>query len=280
MGTRLTGAAAKLVSVTGSTDLDQLLVTALREVSLTYNSEADQEDTSGKGNGYFTAAQGLSNGTLSFEGIYPRSAPRYGASGLLTISGHTFYGVQSWNLNFDFGEEDITGMDGTAKTARDFMPLGVPQIRGSLTAHADSATALASIAATHASGGDVVFKLTEDGAADPSFTGTGVGLVGKLGFTTTPRGVIKPTYDFLISGQLTSVAGSTLPALLPAGTVDASDWDLNSDGSADVSLVFQTAASRTYTGNAFLRSLSVKVGVGELISVNGEIRFTGTVTPA
>jgi len=44
--------------------------------------------------------------------------------------------------------------------------------------------------------------------------------------------------------------------------------------------VFQTAASRTYTGNAFLRSLSVKVGVGELISVNGEIRFTGTVTPA
>jgi hypothetical protein len=280
MGTRLTGSAAKIVSVTGSTDLEQLLVTALRDTELTFNTEADQEETSGKGDGYFTAAQGLANATLDFTGLYPRSAPRYGASGLLTIDGHTFYGVQSWNLDFDFGEDDITGQDGTAKTARDFMPLGFPRISGSLTAHADSASALSSIAATHAAGGNVVFKLTEDGGADPSFTGTSVGLVGKLGFTTTARGVIKPTYDFIVSGQLTSVAGSSLPALLPAGTVDASDWDLNSDGSADVSLVFQTAASRTYTGNAFLRSLSVKVGVGELIGVSGSIRFTGAVTPA
>lgn len=279
MGTRLTGAAAKFVSVTGSTDLDQVF-TALRDVSLTFKETGDQEDTSGKGDGYRTMAQGLSSATLEFQGLYPRAAPRYGASGLITIAGTTFYSVESYTLNFDFGEEDITGMDGTAKTARDFMPLGFPEISGSLVGRADSATALGSVSATHAAGANVVFKLTEDGAADPSFTGSAVGLIGGHGWTTTARGVIKPTYDFVVSGQLTSVAGSTLAALLPAGTVDASDWDLNSDGSADVSLVVQTAGSRTYTGNAFLRRLTVEVGVGQLIRVNGEIRYTGAVSKA
>jgi len=280
MGTRLTGAAAKIVSVTSGSDLEQVLVTALRDVELTFDTQADQEDTSGKGDGYKTLAQGLANSTLAFRGLYPRAAPRYGASGLITIAGTTFYNVQSYRLRFDFGEEDITGMDGTAKTARDFMPAGFPEITGSLVGHADSATALGSIGATHAAGANVVFKLTEDGAADPSFTGSSVGLIGKLGFTTTARGVIRPTYDFAISGQLTSVAGSTLAAVLPAGTVDASDWDTNADGSADVSLVFQTASSRTYTGNAFLRELDVNVQVGGLIEVSGTVRFTGAVTPA
>lgn len=279
MGTRLTGAAAKFVSVTGSTDLDTLF-TAIRDVKLSFNQTADQGDTSGMGNGYFTAAQGLYNATMDFEGLYPRTSPRYGASGLVTIAGSTFYAAKSLRLNFDFGEQDITGMDGTAKTARDFMPSGFPTISGSLTAHADSATALSPVTAIHTAGGNVVFKLTEDGAADPSFTASAAGLIGSLKFDATPRDVIVATYDFIVSGALTSVAGSTLPALLPAGTVDASDWDINTDGSADVSLVFQLASGRTYTGNSFLRTLTLDVAPGELVKVGGSIRFTGAVTPA
>lgn len=279
MGTHLTGAAAKFVSVTGSTDLDTLF-TAIRDTELNFKQTAQQEDVSGKGDGYQTLSQGLYEATVDFKGVYPRAAPRFGASGLVTISGSTFFNAQSLRLDFDFGEEDITGMDGTAKAARDFMPSGFPIISGSLTANADSAAAIASVAAVHASGGNVVFKLTEDGAADPSFTGSSVGLIGGMNFTTTARGVIKPSFDFVVSGQLTSVAGSTLAALLPAGTVDRSDWDTNSDGTADVSLVIQTAASRTYTGNAFLRSLSVEVAPGQPIMVSGTIRYTGAVTPA
>jgi len=279
MGTILTGELGAVVSATAGSDLEQLLVTALRDTTLSYKEDATIEDTSGKGDGYMTRAVGLRSGTLNFEGLYPRSSPRFGASGLFTLTGTTFTQVESYTLDIDWGEEEITGMASAGVTSRSYMPLGYPEFKASIVCRADSASALPSTTALHGSAANIAFKLTEDGT-DPAFTGSAVGLIASKGVQSGQRGAIKPTYDVMLTGQLTSVAGSTLPALLPAGTVDRSDWDTNSDGSADVQLVWKVATGRTYTSYAFLRSLRVVVAVNQLIRVSGVIRLTGDIATA
>lgn len=287
----ITGELCKLTSVTpasaGTYDMEYLLETALRDVSLTYNERADQEDVTGKGDGYRTFSQGLHSATLDFKGRWPRSAPRFGASGNLTLGSSSLYLIEGWTLDIDFGEEDITSFTGAAQGSRVYRPAGFPEISGSIQCRASSGAALAAPAAIHASAENVTFKLTEDGASDPGFTATM--LLGTLSTTAGGRQLIRPRYDFVVSGQMTSVAGSTLPGIFPdtyvvgstGGTAAGSTtWDTNSDGTPDMTVVWQNAASRTYSAAAFLRTLRIECMVGQIIDVSGQLRISGAVTPA
>ncbi len=287
----ITGELGKITSVTpasaGTYDIEYLLETALRDVTLSYDQTAAQEDVTGKGDGYQTFSQGLYRATLDFEGRWPRSAPRFGTSGLITLGSSTVYLVESWSLDIDFGEEEITAFTGAAQSGRSYRPSGFPQIKGSMVCRQSSGAALTGPAANHASAENVTFKLTEDGAADPGFTSTL--LIGKLKTSVGGRGLVKPQYDFVVSGQMTSVAGSTLPGIFPdtyvvgatGGTAAGSTtWDTNSDGTADVTILWQNAASRTYSAAGFLRSLRIECAVNQIVRVSGQILLSGTVTPA
>lgn len=276
-GYPLTGELAKFNSVTSATDLNQLLVTAIKSLSMTFNANADSEDVSGDGDTATKYTTGLYESTLDFEGVYPKAAPRYGNSGLVTFGGGYAEFVYSYVLDFDFGEEDITSFSGTAPTARAFRPSGRPQVRGSYTARPVSGNAVALPSAVNSTGSAATFKLTED-STDPAFTGSII-VTGKR-LIAGGRSLATLSYDFMFADTVTAVAGTTLPAVLPAGAVDVSDWDLNSDGVADVTVVWQTAASRTYSAACFLRSLRVECGVGDVVKISGTIRNTGAVTLA
>lgn len=276
MGYPITGELGKINSVTSSTDLDALN-TAMKTLTLKFSSSVPTEDISGNGDTVTKKVAGLRDSSWDFEGRYPKASPRLGNSGLVTFSSGYVQYCESWYLDFDFGEEDITAFTGSAITDRVYRPSGRPVITGGYTVRAVSDTALSLPTAANGTGAAATFKITED-STDPAFSGNII-ITGQ-NFTTGGREQVKNEYTFEFADTVTSVAGSTLPAILPAGTVDAADWDTNGDGTPDVQAVIQTAASRTYTHYVFIRSLRVECAVGAVTKVTGTLRVTGTVTTA
>lgn len=295
MGYPITGRGAKITCATSSTDLNHIFGTAdtsgsVRVISFTPSLESGEHDITGfRASGVTSASfiAGLRSGTIDFEALYPNSTsaaaattPRLGNSGLVTFGSGYVYLVDSWSLDVDFGEEDITGMDGTAIGARSYMPGGVVSWRGSWSGRFDSATAPTDPSAVNSAGAAATFKLTEDGANDASFTGSIIVPRGPR-VDVAPRSQVKVSYDFMGTGDLTAVAGSTLPCIFPAGVVDSSDWDTSgTDGAADVQVVATFASGRTLTSYAFLRSVRVQCNIGEPIRVSGSLRLTGAWTVA
>lgn len=277
MGYPTTGELAKFNSVTGSTDLSQLLVTAVKNLRMTFNETAPVEDVSGDGDTATKMVAGLYESSLEFEGVYPKSSPRFGNSGLVTFGSGYAQFVESWSMEFDFGELDITAFAGTAPTTRVYRPAGRPIVRGTYTARLVSDAAFANVSAVNSTGAAATFKLSEDGT-DPGFSGSI--LASRVAVSAGGNGLQTAAYSFEFADAVTSIAGSTLPALLPSGTVDVSDWDTNGDGTPDVAIVWQTAASRTVTANGYLRSLRVECNVGDVIRVSGTIRNSSAVTLA
>lgn len=287
-----------LSCATGSTDLNHLFgnsttTGSVRVQQWTFNPEADENEVTGFNSGTVTSrayTSGLFAGTIDFQGIYPKSltaasvaTPRLGNSGLITFASaaDAVTYAHECDLSFEFGEVEITAFTGAAVTARVFKPLGIVQWGGSWTTrHANSPT-LPQPTAVNTGGAAATFKFTEDGAADPSITGSIIVPRGPA-MTVDPRnGDIKATYQFRGDGDATSVAGSTIRAILPAGTIDASDWDSSgSDGTPDVTVVATAATSRTYTGAMFLRSLRIQWALGSLIQVSGTLRCAGAVAGA
>ena len=285
----------KITCATSSTDLNHMLGSTattgcLRVNRWTYNPESDLIDTTAFGASAITSASNLSglfNGSFDFEAMYPKivtaasaTTPRLGNSGLITFassSGKVTY-AHEYELNFEFGEEDITDFIGTPVSVRKFKPLGLVRASGQWTTRHDSAATLPAVTAVNTGGAAATFKLTEDGTADVAITGSIVIPRGPS-FTVDPRtGQIRATYQFTFDGDATAVAGDTLPCVFPAGTIDASDWDTNTDNTPDVTVVGTAVTGQTYTATGFLRSLRIRVAVGQMIEVGGSIRLNGAVS--
>lgn len=281
-GRPLTGAAATITSVTSSTDLNRLLMTALKNTTITLSEDAEEfevSELSGSGSGAEYIV-GLASGSFDFEGVYPKSAPRIGNSGLVTYASGYAEFVNSWRLQCEYGETDITAFTGSAVLGRTFMPNGVYNWSGSYTAHAVSGNAISSVTAANTAAASATFKITEDGGSDPT-------LSGNILATAVRQTIRKPDlqvceYTFRGSGDITETKGSSLPALRVAstGAWTVPDWDTDADGDSDVEVVLTTASGRTITAYAFLRSISVEVAIGQPIRVSGSVRFNGTITRA
>lgn len=277
MGAPTRGALAKFNSVTSATDLNNLLVTAIKNLTMKYRESGQNAEVSGDGETVTKYVAGLHESSLDFEGVYPKASPRWGNAGLVTFaSGYVQY-CDGWTMDFDFGEDDITSFAASAPTSKVFMPSDRPIVTGTFSVRAVTDTALSPPSALNGIGASAAFKICEDGT-DPAFTGLIIvdGEDGSFGGRNQQR----VTYNYRFSDTVTSVAGSTLPAILPAGTVDPSDWDLDGDGVPDVTTVWQSAASRTYSAAGYLKSLSIAVSMGDVIKVSGTIRNSGPVTRA
>jgi hypothetical protein len=284
----ITGSTATLSSVTSATDLNRLLVTALKIQEVTFqieNESFDITELSGSGAGV-ERMMGLQSGTMSFTGHFPKTAPRTGNSGLVTWGSSNGYAqyVQDWKLDVDFGEIEITAFNATAPTAKRYMPNGIYQWSGSYTAHAvnDNTTVAYRVpSALHATAATATFKITEDGASDPAFSGSAF-------VTQISNPIRKPekqalAYTFQGTGSLTETVGSTLPPLVRAttGAIGTPDWDTDGDGVPDVAVVFNTfvgATTHAYNAKAFLKSLSIEVSPGQPIRVSGSLRLNDATT--
>lgn len=280
MGYQLSSEEGNLESSATTVDFYQAFFTACRLVRAALTINADSADATVLQSGSTSFMQGLYNYSIEVEALYPTSAPRYGNQGFVTFASGYVPFIKSFNLDFDFGEIDITSRaaaDGTALAARIYRPAHRPIVSGSFTTLVDSATKPTALVAANAAAAAATFKLAEGGAADPSFTGN-IRTISRTGPSIGPAGEQMVEYGFQFDGAVTSVAGTTgTPALLPAGTVDGADWDASGAGLGN-DIEFSTVSGTSYTGTGFLRTLRIEVPSDGPIRVTGTIRGSGALT--
>lgn len=289
----ITGGTAVLDSVTSSTDVNRLLVTALSIEEVTYQLESDTFDITpldGSGAGAANVA-GLMSGTVSFSGYYPKPTPRIGNSGLVSFATSAGYAqvVKSWKIDVDFGEIDITSHDGSAVAAKRYMPSGVYTWGGSYTAHAVSDDTEISYRKptpinNTSTGGTATFKITEGGASDPALTGSII--VSQIANQIRKPNAQELAYTFRGSGAISETVGSNTtntPQLRVATSNPwgVPDWDTNGDGVPDVTLTYKTfvgSSTLRYTSACFLKSVSIECTQGQPIKISGVLRLTDAIT--
>lgn len=282
----LTSETGNLTCTAASGDLLYLFGTALRMTTdlATLNVNANEVDVTQattSGVNMMAKINGLRDGTVDFSGIWPRTSPLSAMSALVTFaSGYVQY-VNSFNIDIDWPEIDITSFTGVASTGyRTWMPGGTGSWSGSWTCKADNATALSMPSLGAAS--SATFKFFEDGTNDPTMSGS-IG-TPKLSQKVKVGDYSEATYSFSGSGDLQQKAGDALPGILYAGTtltnVTKPTWDLNGDGTPDNTCVLTVATGRTYTFPAFWTKLSLSWKPDDVVRVTGTLRVAGAITVA
>ena len=273
----LTSETGNLTCTAASGDLLYLFGTALRMTTdlATLNVNANEVDVTQattSGVNMMAKINGLRDGTVDFSGIWPRTSPLSAMSALVTFaSGYVQY-VNSFNIDIDWPEIDITSFTGVASTGyRTWMPGGTGSWSGSWTCKADNATALSMPSLGAAS--SATFKFFEDGTNDPTMSGS-IG-TPKLSQKVKVGDYSEATYSFSGSGDLQQKAGDALPGILYAGktltNVTKPTWDLNGDGTPDNTCVLTVATGRTYTFPAFWTKLSLSWKPDDVVRVTGKI---------
>lgn len=266
--------------VTG--DLLYLFGTAIRVGSdvatLTIESnEYDATTPTGSAVSMRTMNAGLRQGTVAFTGIWPRAANPLGLSALITYAAGYVEYVRSFTINMQFPEIDITTAAGAAGTYRRWMPGGTGTWGGTYTslAKSDAGITMPTVGAASAA----TFKLGEDGASDPTLSGsiTAPRLVQTVKIGAESQAV----YSFTGSGALTQAAGSALPGIFAAsGAITKPTWDIAGNGVPDNNMVLTVASGRTYTFPAFWTNLSLNWQMDQPVQVSGTLRIAGDVTVA
>jgi hypothetical protein len=223
--------------------------------------------------------------SAAFSGIWPRTTTPLGISSNVTYaSGYVQY-INAWSIDIAWPEIDITYFAGGATGPTDpstswrrWMPGGIGMWSGTYTCKADDATA-PSMPSTGAAAA-ATFKMVEDGATDPNFTGD----------ITTPRLVQRVrlgdfselTYNFSGSGNLTQAAGTTLPGLTAAsGAITKPTWNITAtDSKPDNTCVLTVATGRTYTFPAFWNRLNLSWKTDDVVRVTGTLRVADVPTVA
>lgn len=277
----ITGELGRVVSVTHSTDLDQLFEVATRSNQITYNVSGGTQDVSGDG-ATSTSYIGLPREwSFDFEAWYPKAAPKSGNTGLVTYASGTTYFVSRYDLDFDFGEADCSGFDAAGLDWKLFRPSGRPVVTFNYTCHTPNDTAITLPTAANSGGAAATFKLCEDGAADPTISGNII--VEQLGQAFGGAGAVMVNYGGRFSGAVTMTAGTNLPNLISASSpfvVVTPNWGNGTIGPNTVQVVTQSVTGRTYTGHAWLRRLRISCEVGGALQITGTCRGFGALALA
>jgi len=273
----------------------QLLITGTRQLTFGVDLTGDQEETTpldGSTLGATTLA-GLRSGVINFDGMFTRSAPLIGNAGLVTLdSTHAGYAVRlhEYELTVDFGEEDITGFNATPPTWKVFRPGGKYNWSGRFSGRLLSDANAGVPPSPNSTGAAATFKTAEGGATDSSFSGSIIvpGVQHQISRANSSQLL---NFAFTGSGALTETKGSNNPGLLVAATAaigritgagaeGSTDWDINADGTPDVSAVLTAFTGITYTCPVFLKTVTFRVGVGTGIRASGQLRIADAVVVA
>lgn len=283
----VTGNKAKITCTTSGTDLAQLFTNAVRDVSADLSWDNPEIESTPFTSAGITAAEyiaGLRSGTVNFEALYYKAAPKLGGIGLVTGGNGYVTRPQSFSLDITCGEEEITGGDSTSDSSvaegwRRFMPSGLINWGGEYTCLAIDSTTVGVPETANATGTSATFTLCEGGTTDPSLSGAIIITGIRHGIRIGNKQEV--TFSFKGTGALTNTIGSTTgPGLLSAttGTIGVPSWDDQSTGTPSVAVQYFTG--RTYTGYAFWTKLGIKVSPRDITRVSGSLRWDGTVAVA
>lgn len=266
-----------------SGDLKYLLGTALRITTdiATINLESGDVDITQASTGgvnMMERMQGLRSGTVDFAGIFPKTTPPLGITSSVTFGNGYVQYIDGWSLDITWPEIDITSTAGAANTWRKWMPGGTGSWSGSYTCKASSGTApVVPSSATTGAYGSATFVLADAGASDPTLTGN-IG-IPRMSQSVKIGDASRITYNFQGSGDLTqSNAGLTAAS----GAITKPNWDLDSNGTADNTVVLTVCNSpaKTYTFPAFWTRLSLAWKIDDVVRFTGTLRIADTVTVA
>lgn len=244
---------------------------------------AQLDDTVFSGSGVSSMSQkaGLGEWTATLTGLYPKATKKIGNGGLVTYAAGDVLHIKGWNLNIETQEIDITEQASSPVLWKSYRP-GVIKWGGDFEGHIDSGTNVSGVTPPGTAASAMTLKVTEEGATDSSLAGSAFIHAVDVGIqvgSTTPN---TKKYQFTGSGDLTHTypAGLGLTGTSSPSVIAPSSWDADGDGVGDRTLVFQADSGRTYTGNAFWRSISISNQLNDLIKIVVGIRGTGALTIA
>ena len=223
---------------------------------------------------------GIYTWQVDLEALWPRATPRLGNSGFITF-GTAGYATNMLRYNLNITSEVHAWVPLTGSVVKTpYARPGVGSWGGSYTALVDATTSINAGPDPGDMGtaaGTATFKLTEDGT-DPTLAGaivvTGWEVEAQRGNQTEIR------YDFVGTGDLTAVAGSSLANILPARVAFPFDWDADSDGVPDGTLTCTAVTGKTYSGPAFISSIALTCDPSQPIQVNVTAQGAGALAVA
>lgn len=261
----------------GAAGLYNTLLSRLSPNTATLTGSSDAQDVTPIGGANRIILPGLGQWSASIAARWA-GTPRLGNVGLVAFSagGYTLH-VESWSLTVETEALDITRFNATNPTWRLFRPSHV-QWSGTITARVDDATALANLhIATDSSTATALPTLTltygEDATAN---TLAGSVMLNTISVNQSPGALTTVEYGFTGTGALTAAGTNTI---FPAGAVGTFLWD-QLGATTNTLLTLTAGTGRTYSGSAFLRSLTMTCAVGDPVEVSIEAQGSGVLTIA
>lgn len=231
---------------------------------------------------------GLNSWTARIAARYPRVNRGIGATSTVTFASTARSFIRNWNLTVRAPAFDITSTTSASTSAttaawRYFRPSKLIEWEGTFECLVDQGTIMTvpELSSTAlASYGSLAFKLIEDGAADPTLSGTA--LITSLGHTMDQSnpGAQIARYAFSGTGDLSWTGGTNLAAIF--GTAASGPTAIGIpvyDSTKNLIWRVDGTTARLWTGSAFWNEVSIQSPIDGLIEVGFGLQGTGPLTP-
>lgn len=232
---------------------------------------------------------GLNEWTARIAARYPRVNRGIGATSTVTFASTARSFVKRWSLRVRAPAFDITSTTSASTSAttaawKYFRPSKLIEWDGTFECLVDQGTIMTvpELASTALSSyGALSFKLIEDGAADPTLSGTA--LITSLGHTMDQSnpGAQIARYAFSGTGDLSFTGGTNLAAIFGAAAASTTAIPIPVyDSTKNLIWRVDGTTAMTWTGSAFWNEVSIDSPIDGLIEVGFGLQGTGPLTPA
>ncbi|TXH17505.1 MAG: hypothetical protein E6R03_03820 [Hyphomicrobiaceae bacterium] len=261
-----TGDVAGLVTSWAGSGNSTLIATsnAPMEFALTYRAPDVQTTPLSTGIIANTAIPNIRDWEVAIKGRL--NPAKLGNTGIVTFTGGYVLNVKDWKVDLAWEPQKATSMSASAVTANSFIP-GILTWGGNFTGFADTGTGIEPPGEDAATLTLVLANL----ATDLQLSGSA--FTTQVQSTVAPGKIVEYAYDFRGTGDLTSQAGSS-----PYSTFLWSDGAIPKPTAG--SLVLTSYTGRTYTGDAFMKSMSITVTLENIIMIDIVAQGSGALTIA
>ena len=241
----------------------QLAGTGVTNRKATINLEAEEFDsTAFDTTGMSSFIKGLKSWSVECEALLKVIDHGGGGNGLVTYAAGYTTNIKSWTMDIVRQSHDSTIFTDTVKT---YAP-GLISWGGTYDGFLDDTTVMTEPgnSSEPATG---TFKYQEKGATDSSLAGSIFTTRGSA--TSDPGALNVVSYTYRGSSTLTQSTPSAGVGIFAAGAIANTVAD---------TLTFTASTNRTFAGSAFWEKVSIKCGVGGLVTVNWTARGSGALT--